>query len=206
MRRMVLVSGLLAGCVAASAATAQDAATVTTGSLYDSFRGPFIDPQKWDGVGGLSRNTPELVREVRNGHLRLAARTYGNRWADSGGEFDLAELDFKDPQTITSFGAWVVVTSVGGLSCTSNSVITDPTVHLIGVFCATDDLGSNTSDIDAMIVMRPSVFSPSLTSPLTVRLSVRVWNSIWGHGIRRSRSGYCQSWRADLRFCAVGQG
>jgi len=81
-----------------------------------------------------------------------------------------------DPENITSFGAWVVVPSVDGLGCANNPIITDPTVHLIGAFCATGDLSSDTSNIDAMIAIRPGVPSLSRTTPLRVRLSVQVVN------------------------------
>ena len=66
-----LVSGVLVGSLVVGAASAQVAAPART-YLYDDFHGRFIDPAKWDGVGTLTRDTMEFVREVKDGHLHMS--------------------------------------------------------------------------------------------------------------------------------------
>jgi hypothetical protein len=139
------------------------------GSLYDDFRGPIIDPQKWEGVGGWSRNTLEFVRETRLDRLRLGARTYGNRW-DGGSEFDIAELDFKNPGSIFSMGSRVVVTKVQFAPCAvPGADVPYPRVQVIGnFFNAIGDPNSDAGNVDAMMELRAN--DPSNPkAPLVVR-------------------------------------
>ena len=178
MNRIVLAMGLSVCFVGAARGQGSLPAAVagiqTTGgiaaSIYDSFNRPVIDPQKWDPAGGWSDNTFEMVREIRGGHLRLGQRTYGNRWADNGSEFDISQVSFKNPETITSLGTRVVVTHADRLSCANNSFLSDPEVQLIGNFFHTGEPSNDTGNIDAS--MRIVFTAPN--APLTVRLSVQI--------------------------------
>jgi hypothetical protein len=76
MGRTLLILAVLVASFAVAAVNAEDATHIST-FLYDDFSGRVIDPAKWEGSGGVSRNTLEFVREIRNGQLRLGARTYG---------------------------------------------------------------------------------------------------------------------------------
>jgi hypothetical protein len=173
MRRKFLVSGVLVASLAVGLVKAQDAKPVST-FLYDSFRGRVINPAKWEGAGAVTRNTLEFVREVRDGHLRLGAKTYGDRWGDAGSVFDFAELDLKNAPSITSFGARVVVRSVTGLSCANNPWITHPEVQLIGGgFFTTGDPSSDIGNVDAFVWIQaatPGAFS----GPLSVGMNVSI--------------------------------
>jgi hypothetical protein len=162
---------VLAGSLAVGIISAQGDTSVG-GYLYDDFSAAFIDSAKWEGTGGWSRNTTEFVRQIRNGHLRLGARTYGNRWADTGSEFDIAELELKNAATITSLGSWVVVKNIGSRSCANNPWTSDPEVQLIGggFFTIGDDPNSGTGNVDALMTIQPGASG----GPLIVRMIVGV--------------------------------
>jgi hypothetical protein len=173
MRRTFLVSGVLVASLAVGLVKAQDAKPVGT-FLYDSFRGRVINPAKWEGAGAVTRNTLEFVREIRDGHLRLGARTYGDRWGDTGSVFDFAELDLKNAQSITSFGARVVVRSVTGLSCANNPWITLPEVQLIGGgFFTTGDPSSDIGNVDAFVWIQAAT-PGAFDGPLSVGMNVSI--------------------------------
>jgi hypothetical protein len=167
MNRTRLLFAVLAVSLAFGIIGAQGDTPVSNGYVYDDFGGPFIDPAKWEGAGGFSRNTLEFVREIRDGHLRLGARTYGDRWGDTGSVFDINDLELKNAATITSFGARVVVRKIARLSCNNNPWPSTPEVTIIGGgFFTISDPSSDTGNVDARVTIGPG--TPG--GPLVVRL------------------------------------
>ncbi|HTP27558.1 MAG TPA: hypothetical protein VMK12_18135 [Anaeromyxobacteraceae bacterium] len=171
MRRVFLVSALFVGSLAVGVVEGQGPKAVST-YLYDDFRSGVINPAKWEGTGGVTSNTLEFVREIKNEHLRLGAKTYGDRWGDTGSVFDYAELDLKNAQDITSFGARVAVTSISSLSCTNNPWVSDPEVQLIGGgFFTIGDPGSGTGNVDAYVKIQEDAPGGALAVRLAVVLT-----------------------------------
>jgi hypothetical protein len=189
MKRARLLFAVLVGSLVVGIFSAHGETPVSNAYVYDDFDRAFIDPLKWEGAGAWSRNTLEFVREIRNGHLRLGARTYGDRWGDTGSVFDFDDLEFKNAATITSFGAWVVVKNMASSSCADNAWVSDPEVSLVGgSFFTIGEPGSGTGDVNARVTIQQS--EPG------GRLIVRLIADVYGGSVLGD---------ADLGTVAIGE-
>jgi hypothetical protein len=87
--------------------------------LYDAFSGPHIDPTKWIATRLCVNNAYDCPREIRLGHLRLAARGYGGTSA-SGVTFAESPLLFKNPEAVGTIQFRFIVTSFSGQACSES--------------------------------------------------------------------------------------
>jgi len=112
MDRMVTCCLLVLACLSGGA-YGQSLPPLTR---YDNFNQKFLDPLKWNTWGAcITSNWQglECVREIQNGHLRLAHRGFGARDIDSGSQFGAANLNFANPSSIKSITTDLVVRDVG---------------------------------------------------------------------------------------------
>ena len=116
--------------IVALAAVPTPSATAQTGSsisnqqqAYDTFNGPWIDPQKWLALANTdpcrdSTNVMECVREIQGGKLRLLVKSYGKADSTSGPQRGDSTL-ISAIQAQRSFTADVLVKSVSAVACPS---------------------------------------------------------------------------------------
>ena len=125
----------------------------------------------------------ECVREIQNGHLRLAARNIGATDSDSGSQFGESDLYFVNPNTINSITADVTLSRFSGLSCSANTGQPSQTfVKIVGSFFNTGS-GDPADDIsdEVHITVDPS-------NPKT--MIVRNWFTGSGLGISTEIGNY----------------
>jgi hypothetical protein len=63
-------------------------------AYYDTFNERWLDPAKWATGIDCGALTMECVREIQNGHLRLALRNFGAANSDSGDQWSWTGLTF----------------------------------------------------------------------------------------------------------------
>ena len=96
MRRFISIAWALCAWLAWTPVQAQIVPT------YDAFNGNHIDPAKWIATPMCVSNAYDCVREVQLGHLRLAARGYGDSNSDDGETFAASQLLFAHPESVGS--------------------------------------------------------------------------------------------------------
>ena len=120
--------------------------------VYDDFNHRWIDPAKWQVGAGCWASHLECVREIEDGKLRLALRSFGSRDWDSGLQFNSSVLPFPQgiANSITSIRANVQVRAPGGSSCPSNADPTNSEAEIGGNFFNMGD-GSSNQDVFAWL-------------------------------------------------------
>jgi hypothetical protein len=173
MKRIVnLILVLLAPL--ASAAWAQqpmgkETAQSTRPVYYDTFNEMWLNPAKWLATGPWCSGGLECVREIQNGHLRLAVRDFGATDSDSGTQFSESEVDFVNPNAVKSITADVTLRSFSGLGCSTNDTdMTHTNVEIGGIFFNAGT-GDPTDDVLAELI-----FGVDTTDPKTIH--VGNWN------------------------------
>jgi hypothetical protein len=90
--------------------------------LYDNFNQRFLDPTKWSTYPGcFTGSVLECVREIQDGRLRLAVRSYGATNTNEGVGYGPSELHFVDPAPIRSIATQLVVRRTNSLGCLANT-------------------------------------------------------------------------------------
>jgi hypothetical protein len=146
--------------------------------LYDTFRDNFIDPSKWASASICSNAaTFECVREVQDG-LRLAIRTYGARHSDTGIQFDTTFLNFKNPDSITSFGSGILASKASAAACTVNPAPSHAQLLLSGSFFNTGT-GSVHDDVQAFLIIEQHSSNPNA---LVAASFLHTAGQFFGHG------------------------
>jgi hypothetical protein len=87
--------------------------------LYDDFKLPLIDPNKWAPLP-VGENVLDTARVIRDDHLWLAAKSYANPSSDVGLSFQGTGLAFSDPASVTAIRSTVTVIDTGATACPSN--------------------------------------------------------------------------------------
>jgi hypothetical protein len=164
----------LLGMLALKAQAQQDSGLVP---VYDDFNSKWLDPNKWQPINpSCWGNVLECVREVRNGKLRLAARNFGATDSDSGIQWSETEVNFINPNAVTSVTADVNVRSFSGIGCLTNSTDwTHTQVQIDGNFFNAG-AGDPSDDISALLI-----FWVDTTNPKTMGVSV-YWGRPWPLG------------------------
>jgi hypothetical protein len=119
--------------------------------LYDNFSGKLLDPSKWSTYSACFTNNGlelECVREIENGKLRLAHRTFGNRDTDTGFQFGDANVAFANPSRIKSITTDLAVIRIDESPCLVNpgfggAAHIDATFFNTGSGSQSDDVGGH---------------------------------------------------------------
>lgn len=128
------------------------AATGTLLNLYDDFSEGSIDPSKWSVSPMCGGNAYDCAREVRNGHLRLAVRGYGDVSRDSGSSFASSQVLFTNPNSIDSLQVNLSVQSFSASACSANSDAAHPQFLISGTFFNTGT-GTASGDVSAYLMV-----------------------------------------------------
>jgi len=141
---LILVTGL------AALTWAQEPST--SSRYYDTFTEHWLNPAKWEPIGPFCAQglTLECVREIQNGHLRLALRNVGDSGSDLGGQYSDDQLIFTNPNAIQSVKVDVTLRQVQLVACpTNNDLATRAIAKINGTFFNTgsgdpaDDVGDS---------------------------------------------------------------
>jgi hypothetical protein len=104
-------------------------------NYYDTFSHKWLDPAKWLINDPGCMRTLECVRDIQNGKLRLALRSFGANDSDLGDQWDWSTLLFANPTSINSITTEVTPRGFDGLLCSTNpGVLTRTQIEIGGVF------------------------------------------------------------------------
>lgn len=121
--------------------------------VYDNFNSRWLDPSKWVPTANCWNGLPlECVREIQNGQLRLAIRSFGASNSDSGDLQTASFLLFANPTSIRSITATVTVVAAVEGPCATNPFVSTAKASLDGVFFNTGT-GSYLDDVHAAFVL-----------------------------------------------------
>ncbi len=137
---------------------------------YDTFNQKWLDPAKWLATGPYCSGALECVREIQNGHLRLALREFGATDSDSGTQGSLLNLDLVSPEAVNSITADVVLRSFNGVGCSTNNTDNTYTQVRIGGNFFNTGTGDPADDVTALLILWVDT-----TDPKTIH--VGNWNS-----------------------------
>jgi hypothetical protein len=117
----VLMILALAGSLIQSATAQATSSAINQQQAYDTFNGPWIDPQKWLAVVNTdpcrdSTNVMECVREIQGGKLRLLVKSYGSADNSIGSQWGTSTL-ISATHAQRSFTADILVKSASAVDC-----------------------------------------------------------------------------------------
>lgn len=141
---------------------AQSPASTQTSIIYDNFNQRFLSPPKWNTFPAcFTANGRELecVREIQDGRLRLAHRTFGRRDTDFGSQFGEAAFSFANPASIKSITIDLVIQNVQESSCAANPQYLGARAHIDARFFNTG-LGGLNDDVGVQYVFGRSFSDP----------------------------------------------
>jgi hypothetical protein len=142
-----------------SAPQANAPAQVAPGAIpYDDFNRKWLDPGKWYAMDPgypdyfeacyFSTNVLECVREIQDGKLRLAVKSYGATDSNDGGQYGESKLMFAKP--FMSMTADVLVKSTSSSSCPASGAASWAEAMYTARFFNTGS-GDTNDDVDAHI-------------------------------------------------------
>ena len=135
---------------------------------YDTFGQKFINPNKWLATTPQAWGSPlEVVREIRNGQLRLGVRNIGRSDSDSGAEWAESELYFVNPNHIKSIISDMTVMKADAIQCPGNEASDFGYTTIGGQFFNTGS-GDPAQDVTATVV-----------SVSTFWDGPRLWTALW---------------------------
>ena len=211
MKRMI-VFGLVLFTSLASVAwgqwtqlpTAKEPALRGKPVYYDTFDQQWLNPTKWLATGPFCRGL-ECVREIQNGHLRLEVRSFGATDSNSGLQSSESELDFANPNAISSITADVVLRSFSGTGCSTNNTEGTFTRVQIGGYYFNTGTGDSADDVTSLLIL-----SVDTTDPKTVKVSAfwyvsgqGGWTDIDSYPIGTPLTGTLAWDKANHQFIAV---
>lgn len=88
--------------------------------LYDDFNQRFLDPSKWTHSGSWFGSALDAVREIQQGGLRLAVRSYGTTDSNSGNQVAQDDLHFANPDSMKGIAATFKFRQVTLGTCPAN--------------------------------------------------------------------------------------
>jgi hypothetical protein len=182
MRRIVLSSLVLGGLLVCQAPGASAQIAPQKGSnvgatgqlmLYDDFRGPLINPDKWAGIWGDFSDMREMTREItgqpwgRDRALRVSMRSWANTWDDWGGLGGPFGLLFTQPDRVTEVAFTVTVRAAQAIGCTTNPGMAAAVVEFRGQFF-NDGTGTAGSEGDVQVAVTVNRFATDVGAALEV--------------------------------------
>ena len=129
---------------------------------YDTFNQKWLDPAKWLANDPQCWGTLECVREIQDGHLRLALRAFGAADSDAGDQWAESGLYFVDPNNVATITADVTVRHFDGFGCPTNldtPWIPDTQVRMGGNFFNTGT-SDPADDVLAVLILRTDIQNP----------------------------------------------
>jgi hypothetical protein len=142
--------------------------------LYDDFRGPRIDPNKWTGIWGDFSDLREMTREItgeprrRDRALRVSMRSYANTWDDSGGLGGPFGLLFTQPDRVTEVAFTATVRAAEAIGCTTNPGMAAAVAEFRGQFF-NDGTGTAGSQGDVQVALTINRFATDLGGAMEVQ-------------------------------------
>jgi len=166
---------ILIGCFVsagwAQQTAGKDAPKHSKSVYYDTFNEGWLDPTKWLATDPNCWFTLECVREIQNGRLRLALRSFGATDSDWGSQTGHPGLSFVDPNGVNSITADVTVHSFSGVGCSSNHTeMTHAQVQIGGYFFNTGS-GDHADDVLALLMIWIDTSDPKTMSVYNVNVS-----------------------------------
>jgi hypothetical protein len=130
-------------------------AQITSGlTLYDNFNQQFLNPNKWvPSSPCFTWTVLECVREIQNGHLRLAVRGYGATNSNTGNKYGESELLFANPSRITNIATQVTVRRTGAASCPASADFNAGTQVLIKGSFFNSGSGNPSDDVQGFVLL-----------------------------------------------------
>lgn len=136
-------------------------------TLYDAFNGRWLNPAKWIAMNPgnpdyqeacyFSSNVMECVREIQDGKLRLAVKSYGATDTSVGGQYGEAKLMF--PQPFVSFTADVAMKSTTSVVCAVTGTASWADASVTATFFNSGS-GSSNDDASASLALDHSATDP----------------------------------------------
>lgn len=121
--------------------------------LYDNFNQKFLDPTKWSTFGAcFTFSFLECVREIQDGHLRLAVRNYGATNSNDGNQYGPSELHFINPAPIRTIAAQLVVRRTSGQSCPANLGVSSGAHALLQGSFFNSGSGNPADDVQGLLI------------------------------------------------------
>jgi hypothetical protein len=155
MKRYSLLGFLLILCFSFRGQAQQ-----TSDLLYDSFNQRFLNPNKWATSSPcFTQSILECVREIRNGELRLAVRSYGAKDSNEGSQYGESELHFIKPTAVRSIATQLVVQRTNALSCATNLDSAHAHALIAGRFFNSGSADAN-DDVEALLIFDHSSADP----------------------------------------------
>ena len=139
--------------------------------VYDDFNHKWLDPTNWAAAAPngatsnyteacyYSTNVLECVREIQNGKLRLAVRSYGARNSDEGTQYGESKIIFTQP--FTSISADVVVRGTKSSNCAANTSESWTQAMFTGRFFNSGS-GDPNDDVDGHLTVASSTADPGI--------------------------------------------
>jgi len=125
---------------------------------YDAFNGRWLNPAKWIATDPgnpdymeacyFSSSVLECVREIQDGKLRLAVKSYGATDSNDGGQYGESKSMFAQPFTSVTFD--VLVKSTNSSGCTASGQSSLAQAMITARFFNTGS-GDPNDDVDAHI-------------------------------------------------------
>lgn len=134
--------------------------TTSCQRVYDRFDGKWLDAGKWQAIKPQCGGTLECVREIQNGQLRLAVRNFGRTDSDSGVQWSESEVNFLDPNAVTSIQADITLRSFSGIGCLTNATDSTHTQVMIGGNFFNLGSGDPSDDVTAWFIIWVDTFNP----------------------------------------------
>lgn len=175
MKRLVILVSILLTALA----TAQSRKPV----YYDTFSKQWLDPAKWQTGLDCGPLTLECVREIQNGHLRLATREFGAPYSDSGEQYASPSLFFSNPDAIYSITADVNLRSFSGTQCSTNPAGWTHTTVAVGGSYFNTGSGDYADDIGDMVALIVDTQNPKT-------IGVSNWMAGGGLGVSTDMGSY----------------
>jgi hypothetical protein len=141
--------------IATSFALAQSPKSIV---YYDTFSQPRINASKWiPTVPQVWGNPLEVVREIRDGQLRLTLRNVGNTDSNSGWQWAQNQLYFVNPGTIHSVTSDITVKKARVTQCAANTDTTSGIQVQIGGEFFNTGTGGSGQDVRALVIVGPNM-------------------------------------------------
>ena len=188
MKRFLLIALLFAVATGLSLSTTYPASGQYAASsvsnqqmAYDTFNGPWIDPQKWLALPRTdpcrdSTNSMECIREIQGGKLRLLVKSYGARDTNDGGQWGSATL-VSATQAHRSMTVDVVVKNATAADCASTGGRSQVQAQFSVAFFNTgtkDDAGDN---VNAYMLIQSIPGSPGVLWAYAIYEHHGVWST-----------------------------
>jgi hypothetical protein len=176
----VLMILALAGSLTQSAGAQTASPANNEQQAYETFNGPWIDPQRWLALANTdpcrdSTNVMECVREIQGGKLRLLVKSYGREDSTSGSQWGDSTL-ISATHAQRSFTADVLVKSVSAVDCPSGGSSLAQAQFMVPFF-NTGTTGDPKDTVQAYFVVQRAQGQPRVLYAYAIFEDHGVWSA-----------------------------